>query len=78
MTRARRRNIQTRRITGKIHGKNVIWMVGQVIQPGILGEIKEKLEAMEGQETGKKRDDENDPGRRRRGRKIGRDRRRRQ
>jgi len=30
-----------------------------------LGKIREKLEAMEGQETSKKRDDENDPRRRR-------------
>jgi len=38
-------------------------MVKQVIQPGILGEIRKELEMMEEQETSKKRDDEDDPGR---------------
>jgi len=32
-----------------------------VIRPGILGEIRKKLEMMEEQETSKKRDDEDDP-----------------
>ena len=46
-------------------------MVGQTIQPGILGKVRKKLEMMEGQETGKKRDDKDDPGR---GRKFRRSR----
>ena len=51
---------------------DVVWMVGQAIQPRILGEVRKKLEMVEGQETCKKRDDEDDPGRgRNRGRKIG-------
>jgi len=41
-------------------------MVGQAIQPGILGKDGKELEVMEGQEAGKKRDDEDDPGRERR------------
>jgi len=45
-------------------------MIGQAIRPGILGKVRKKLETMEGQETGKKRDDEDNP-RRGRGRKIG-------
>ena len=40
-------------------------MIGQTIRPGILGKIRKKLEMMEGQETSKKRDDENDPRRER-------------
>ena len=32
-----------------------------------IGKIRKELETMEGQEAGKKRDDEDDPGRRRRG-----------
>jgi len=37
-----------------------------------LGEVREELETIEEQETYKKRDDEDDPGRRRnQGRKIG-------
>jgi len=42
-------------------------MVGQAIRPRILGKVRKKLETIEGQETGKKRDDEDNP---RRGRKI--------
>jgi len=43
-----------------------------VIRPGILGKVRKKLETMEGQETGKKRDDKDNPRRgRNRGRKIG-------
>ena len=38
-------------------------MVRQAIQPGILGEIRKKLETIEGQETSKKRDNEDNPGR---------------
>ena len=34
-----------------------------MLQPGILGKVRKELETMEGKETGKKRDDENDPGR---------------
>jgi len=46
-------------------------MVRQAIRPGILGEIREELEAMERQEASKKRDNENNPRRgRSRGRKI--------
>ena len=43
-------------------------MVGQAIQPGILGKVRKKLEMMEGQETSKKKDDGDNP---RRGKKIG-------
>ena len=71
-TRPQRRNVPTGRTTRKVHGENVIWMVRQVIQPGILGEIRKELETMEGQETSKKRNDEDDPGRERnQRRKIG-------
>jgi len=71
-TRAQRRDIPTGRITREVHGEDVIRMVGQEIQPGILGKTRKKLEMMEGQEASKKRDDEDDPGRRRRnwGRKF--------
>ena len=55
-----------KRTSRKIHGKDAIWVVGQAIRPRILGKDGKKLEAMEGQEAGKKRDDENDPGRGRR------------
>jgi len=44
-------------------------MVRQAIRPGILGKDGKELEAMEGQEASKKRDDEDDPERGRR--KIG-------
>ena len=53
------------RIARKIHGKETIWVVRQMIQPRILGKIGKKLEMMEEQETSKKRDNEDDPGRRR-------------
>jgi len=58
-----------KRTSRKIHGKDAIWMVRQVIRPGILGKDGKELEAMEGQEASKKRDDEDNPGRERR--KIG-------
>jgi len=67
-TRTRRRNIPVRRITREVHSKNVIWMVRQAIRPRILGKVRKKLETMEGQETSKKRDNEDNP---RRERKIG-------
>ena len=68
-TRTQRRNIPARRITREVHSKNVIWLVGQAIRPEILGKVRKKLEMMERQETGKKRDDEDNP-RRGKGRKI--------
>jgi len=43
-------------------------MIGQVIRPGILGKVRKKLETIEGQETGKKRDIEDNPRRRRKSR----------
>ena len=55
-----------KRTSRKIYGEDAIWVVGQEIRPGILGKNGKELEAMEGQEAGKKRDDENDPGRGRR------------
>ena len=56
----------------KVYGENAIRVVRQEIRPGILGKDGKKLEVMEGQEAGKKRDDENNPGRGRRNRrKIG-------
>ena len=58
-----------KRTSRKIHGKDAIWMVRQAIRPGILGKNGKELEAMEGQEASKKRDDEDDSGRGRR--KIG-------
>jgi len=36
-TRMQRRNIQKRRVAGKIYGKEIIWMVGQKVQSRILG-----------------------------------------
>jgi len=68
--RAQRRNVLTGRIAGKIHGKKIIWMVRQEVQPRILGKDGKKLETMEGQETRKKRNDEDNPRGRRRGGKI--------
>jgi len=50
-TRTQGRNVQKRRIAGKIYGKKAIWMVRQEIQPRILGKIRKKLETIEGQET---------------------------
>jgi len=32
-----------------------------MVRPGILGKARKELETMEGKETGKKKDDENDP-----------------
>jgi len=61
MTRAQRRDVPMKRTTREIYGKKVVWMVRQAIRPGILGKDGKELEAMEGQETGKKRDDEDDP-----------------
>ena len=72
VTRARRRYVPTKRTTRKVYGENAIRVVRQEIRPGILGKDGKKLEVMEGQEAGKKRDDENNPGRGRRNRrKIG-------
>jgi len=72
VTRARRRNVPTKRTSRKIYGEDIIWVVGQEIRPGILGKDGKKLEAVEGQEASKKRDDENNLGRGRRSRrKIG-------
>jgi len=61
----RESNIQTRRIARKIYGKEIIQMVRYTVRPRILGKNGEKLEMIEGQETSEKRDDENDPGGRR-------------
>jgi len=63
--RAQRRNVPMGRIARKIHGKEIIWMVRQTVRPRILGKIRKELETMEGQETSKKRDDEDDLRRRR-------------
>jgi len=52
------------RIARKIHSKETIWVVRQTVQPRILGKIGKKLETMEGQETGKKRNDKDNPRRR--------------
>ena len=65
-TIAQRRYVPTKRTAREVHGENAIRVVGQEIRPGILGKDGKKLEAMEGQEAGKKRDDENDPRRGRR------------
>jgi len=62
-TRARRRDVPMKRTTREVYGKEVVQMVRQAIQPGILGKDGKELEAMEGQEASKKRDDEDDPGR---------------
>jgi len=64
-TRTQRRNIPMGRITREVHGENAIQVVRQTIRPRILGKIREKLEMMEGQETSKKRDDEDNPRRKR-------------
>jgi len=61
MARMRGNDVQAWRTTREVHGKDVIWMVGQAIRPGILGEIIKELETMEGQETSKKRNDEDNP-----------------
>jgi len=73
VTRARRRNVPTKRTTREVYGEEVVWMVRQAIQLGILGKDGKELEMMEGQEASKKRDDENNPRKRRRSqrRKIG-------
>jgi len=55
-----------KRTTREVYSEKVVWMVRQAIQPGILGKDGKELEAMEGQEASKKRDDEDDPGRGRR------------
>jgi len=67
MTGTRGSDVQAWRITRKIYGKEVVWMVRQAIRPGILGKDGKELEAIEGQKASKKRDDEDDPRRRRRG-----------
>ena len=53
------------RITREVHGENAIQVVRQTIRPRILGKIREKLEMIEGQETSKKRDDKDNPRRKR-------------
>jgi len=60
VARMRGNDVQAWRTTREVHSENIIWMVGQAIQPGILGKIIKELETMEGQETSKKRDDEDD------------------
>ena len=66
VARAQRRYVPTKRTTREVHSKDAIRVVGQEIRPGILGKDGKKLEAIEGQETGKKRDDKDNPGRGRR------------
>ena len=66
MTRAQRRDVPTKRTTREVYGKEVIWIVRQAIRPGILGKDGKKLEAMEGQEASKKRDNKDDSRRGRR------------
>ena len=66
MTRARKRDVPTKRTTREVYGEEVVWMVRQAIRPGILGKDGKEFEAMEGQEASKKRDDKNDPRRGRR------------
>ena len=46
-TRMWERNIQKEKITRKVHGKKIIWVVKQKVWPRILGKIREKLEVME-------------------------------
>jgi len=58
-----------KRTTRKVYSEDAIQVVRQEIQPEILGKDRKKLEVMEGQETGKKRGDENNPGRRGRSRR---------
>ena len=71
-TIAQRRYVPTKRTAREVHGENAIRVVGQEIRPGILGQARKKLETVEGQETHKKRDDKDDPRRKRsRRRKIG-------
>ena len=71
VTRARRRYVPTKRTTREVYSEDAIRVVGQKVRSEILGKIRKELEAMEGQEAGKKRDNEGDPRRRRnRGRKI--------
>jgi len=50
-----------RRIARKIYGKEIIQVVRQTIRPRILGKNGEELEMMEGQETYKKKDNEDNP-----------------
>jgi len=70
--RTRENDIQAWGVTREVHSEDVVWMVRQAVRPGILGKNGEKLETMEGQETHKKRDDEDDSrGRRNQGGKMG-------
>ena len=62
MARARRRYVPMKRTTREVHSKDAIRVVGQEIRPGILGKNGKELEAMEGQEASKKRNDEDDNG----------------
>ena len=66
--RTRGNDVQAWRTSREVYGEDAIQVVGQTVRPGILGKVRKKLETIEGQETSKKRDDENNP---RRGRKIG-------
>jgi len=66
--RMRGNDVQAWRTSREVYGEDAIWVVRQTVRPGILGKVRKKLETMEGQETGKKRDNEDNP---RRGRKIG-------
>jgi len=69
--RAQRRDVPMERTARKIYSKKAIWMVRQEIRPRILGKIGKELEAMEGQETGEKRNNGNDSrGRRNQERKF--------
>jgi len=61
MVRTQGNDIQARRIIREVHSEDAIWMVRQKIQPRILGKVRKKLEIMKGEETCKKRDDEDDP-----------------
>jgi len=65
VARARRRNVLMKRTSREVYSEKVVWMVRQAIRPGILGKNGKKLEAIEEQEASKKRDNEDNPRRRR-------------
>ena len=48
VARTRGNDIQAWRTSREVYSEDTIWVVRQMVRPGILGKIRKKLETMEG------------------------------
>ena len=55
----KKRDVQKRRIARKIHGKKIVWIVRQMVQPKILGKIGKELEMVERKKIRGKKNENN-------------------